>query len=494
MTVADRSMGLGLRALNRFAGSDVVDRLGVRKPAERVALPRHAATASGPRARAGRDVLRRARSLGRPARPRPPAARRACSTSRPTDEQQMLRGGVARLRGRAAAPAAAGRRAACEAPRRAARRGRRARADDARRARGAGRRDQRALRGDRGAGRRGAGPRRRGPGRRRRSRPPASRPRWRCGATPTSRRPTCRAFVGDDVPPRRSRSLEPRAAVRPVRRWRPSRAPQAGGYVLDGVKALVPRAADAELLLVAARLEDGGPALFLVEPAPAASSSRPSPAMGLRGAAHRPPAARGRRGPARRAARRRRPGGLRRVRRPRRGWPGARSPSAPARPSSTTSIPYVNERMAFGEPISHRQAVAFAVSDIAIELEGMRLATLRAAARADAGQDFAREAALARRLCATQRHADRLRGRAAARRPRLHQGAPRRALVPRPARHRRHGRRPGRLMHQPRDPQEVRPADRPGAPGRRRGPPADLAQVRPRGARRTPRSSTCSPR
>jgi alkylation response protein AidB-like acyl-CoA dehydrogenase len=62
-------------------------------------------------------------------------------------------------------------------------------------------------------------------------------------------------------------------------------------------------------------------------------------------------------------------------------------------------IPYVNERVAFGEPISHRQAVAFSISDIAIELEGLRLVTLRAAARADAGLDFAREAALARSLC-----------------------------------------------------------------------------------------------
>jgi alkylation response protein AidB-like acyl-CoA dehydrogenase len=30
-------------------------------------------------------------------------------------------------------------------------------------------------------------------------------------------------------------------------------------------------------------------------------------------------------------------------------------------------IPYVNERKAFGEPISHRQAVAFTVSNVAIE-------------------------------------------------------------------------------------------------------------------------------
>jgi alkylation response protein AidB-like acyl-CoA dehydrogenase len=65
-------------------------------------------------------------------------------------------------------------------------------------------------------------------------------------------------------------------------------------------------------------------------------------------------------------------------------------------------IPYVNERHAFGEPISHRQAVAFTVADIATELEGMRMLTLRAAALADAGAPFGRAAALARALCAAQ--------------------------------------------------------------------------------------------
>jgi hypothetical protein len=61
---------------------------------------------------------------------------------------------------------------------------------------------------------------------------------------------------------------------------------------------------------------------------------------------------------------------------------------------------YVKDRKAFGEPISNRQAVAFAVANIAIELEGLRLATYRAAARVDQGLPFAREVALARRLCA----------------------------------------------------------------------------------------------
>ena len=61
---------------------------------------------------------------------------------------------------------------------------------------------------------------------------------------------------------------------------------------------------------------------------------------------------------------------------------------------------YVNEREAFGEPISHRQSVAFMVADIAIELQAMRLLTWKAASRATRGEDFAREVALARQLCA----------------------------------------------------------------------------------------------
>ena len=35
--------------------------------------------------------------------------------------------------------------------------------------------------------------------------------------------------------------------------------------MLDGVKSLVPRAADGELLIVAAELDDRGPSLFIVE-------------------------------------------------------------------------------------------------------------------------------------------------------------------------------------------------------------------------------------
>ena len=74
--------------------------------------------------------------------------------------------------------------------------------------------------------------------------------------------------------------------------------------------------------------------------------------------------------------------------------------SAPAQAVLDYVIPYVNDRHAFGEPISHRQAVAFMVADIATELEGMRLAHPGRGGVARGrrqGQDFVRPRAAATR-------------------------------------------------------------------------------------------------
>ena len=79
-------------------------------------------------------------------------------------------------------------------------------------------------------------------------------------------------------------------------------------------------------------------------------------------------------------------------------------------------------------------------------LEGMRLTTLRAAAPGRPGQAGRARHRARPPAVRGQGRGDRLPRRPAARRPRLRQGAPRRALVPRPARGRRHGRRAARLM------------------------------------------------
>jgi alkylation response protein AidB-like acyl-CoA dehydrogenase len=63
-------------------------------------------------------------------------------------------------------------------------------------------------------------------------------------------------------------------------------------------------------------------------------------------------------------------------------------------------IQYANERTAFGEPISHRQSVAFMIADMAIEIDAMRMLILNAASLAEAGKPFHRETYLAHLLCA----------------------------------------------------------------------------------------------
>ena len=61
---------------------------------------------------------------------------------------------------------------------------------------------------------------------------------------------------------------------------------------------------------------------------------------------------------------------------------------------------YPVERKAFGEPIAYRQAVAFTVANIAIEVDALRLVVWRAAARLDEGKDASALIAQARALAA----------------------------------------------------------------------------------------------
>ena len=63
-------------------------------------------------------------------------------------------------------------------------------------------------------------------------------------------------------------------------------------------------------------------------------------------------------------------------------------------------VQYANDRIAFGEPISHRQSVAFMIADMAIEIDAMQMLIMNAASLAESGQNFHREAYLARLLCA----------------------------------------------------------------------------------------------
>lgn len=191
--------------------------------------------------------------------------------------------------------------------------------------------------------------------------------------------------------------LEPRATFEPTELDTKAEA-NGDGYSLNGTKTMVPLGLDAELVLVIAHLEGTGPAAFIVEGTPDGMTRTTESHMGL--------------GTVQLATL-----SFEQVQLPASALLGSGSFDlqrfldlsrvglcALAVGTCQAVLDYVtaycNERVAFGEPISNRQSVAFMVADIAIELEAMRLMTWRAASRAEQGLDFHQQAYLAKAFCA----------------------------------------------------------------------------------------------
>ena len=209
------------------------------------------------------------------------------------------------------------------------------------------------------------------------------------------------AFVGDAPPAAAIAIAEPRVLFDPFALQTRATHTPAGDFLLVGAKALVPRATEADLLVVAAEL-DGAPALFLVDGGTDGVDTEPEPAMGVRAAATGRISFQNVKLPASALLGGSDPQVYRElVALGRIGWCALAVGTGQAVLDYVSA--YVNERVAFGEPIATRQSVAFMVANIAIELDGLRLVTHRAAGLAETGRDFVREAALARVLAA--RHA-----------------------------------------------------------------------------------------
>jgi alkylation response protein AidB-like acyl-CoA dehydrogenase len=420
---AERGMGLGLRALNRLAGSELLDRAGVRKPLERALFQ---GTRGGFRTvGAASRAFTAASKLARPAR-QTRARTRELFDLTPDEEQQMLREAVGAFAAEQVRPAALAADAACTTPAELL-----AQTSEL----GIGvlgvpeelggvMAEQSALtgvlvaealaHGDMGIALAALAP----------GAVATALGLWGDAEQQSKYLP---AFASETPPAAALALLEPRALFSPLALQTKARRRE-GEWELSGRKALVPRAAQAELFVIAADAEGVGPALFVVESSTKGLFVEPEPAMGLRAAATgrvlledaRVPAGAllgGSEGPGASSdddgqgkgdggegGERVRPGTreayLECVQRARIAWCALAVGTAQA--VLDYAIPYVNERVAFGEPISNRQAVAFGISNIGIELEGMRLLSYRAASRADQGSEFAREAALARRLCAEQ--------------------------------------------------------------------------------------------
>jgi len=392
--LAERGMAVSLRALNRLASSGLVDRFGLREPTERLL---HGATRTSVRtaARAGRTFAA-AQKLSKPAR-QPRARRSDLFDLTPSDEQQMLRESVRDFAQQRIRPAAEQADADCAAPQALLSQANElgltmvgvpeelGGALEERSAVTSLLMSEALAQGDMGFAVAALAP----------AAVSTAISLWGDADQQGTYLPE---FVGENVPAAALALLEPRPVFDPFTLRTTARA-SGGGYVLSGVKSLVPRAADAELFVVAAELEGRGPALFVVESGTSGISVQAEPAMGIRAAATGTLTFEDVQLSGGSLLADADPNVYREcVQLGRLAWCALAVGTGQA--VLDYAIPYVNERRAFGEPISNRQAVAFTVANIAIELEGMRLATLRAASRVDQGLSFYREVTLARRLCA----------------------------------------------------------------------------------------------
>ena len=390
-------IGYAVAAMNRLAQSEILDRLGIRKQTERVVLTvtrggfRTATTAGRAFARAGKRGQAGAR---------PEAARsRGVFDLTPTEDEQLLVDAVTELAAEVVRPAAADADAACATPAQVLKAGNEiglpilgvpealGGLSDERTAMAGTLVAEALAKGDLGIAVAALA----------NGSVATALALWGTDVQQATYLP---AFTGDE-PAAAALALTEPVVVFDALAPATTATRTDDGYVLDGTKSLVPRGADAELFVVGARLAEGANALFLVEAGVAGLSVEAEPAMGLRAASLTTLSLDGVRvsdesllGS---------DGGTTYaecVRLSRLAWCALAVGTAQAVLDYVT--PYVKEREAFGEPVAHRQSVAFMVADIAIELQAMRLLTYKAAARVAAGKDASREIGLARQLCASK--------------------------------------------------------------------------------------------
>ena len=202
-------------------------------------------------------------------------------------------------------------------------------------------------------------------------------------------------FCGESFVPGSAAVLEPRWNFA-FDRMETTAKKQAGGWVLDGKKCYVPLAADAPWIVVYARDQDGVVGAFLAAAGtPGLEVEEREKNMGARGLETYELTL----ADCRLAADARLGGDalplLRRAR-------VAQSAMAVgvAKAALDYAIEYAKEREAFGSKIAQKQAIAFMLAEMAIEVDASRLLNWEAAWRLDQNEGAAREVAIAHRYAA----------------------------------------------------------------------------------------------
>ncbi|MFU8796221.1 MAG: acyl-CoA dehydrogenase family protein [Dehalococcoidia bacterium] len=210
--------------------------------------------------------------------------------------------------------------------------------------------------------------------------------------TETQKKELLPLFCGDTFRPASAALIEPRFGFNPYALSTTARA-DGDGYVLNGDKCYVPLAAEAELILVYAQQGDGVQGFIVEKGASGLSIGEREKNMGIKALATYEVSLKDCRVPADS-----RLGGQKgcdfghildcsRV-------ALAAMAVGVARAAFEYSRDYAKERVAFGEPIASRQAIAFMLAEMAIEIDATRLMAWEAAWKLDRGEDAIREASL----------------------------------------------------------------------------------------------------
>jgi alkylation response protein AidB-like acyl-CoA dehydrogenase len=166
-------------------------------------------------------------------------------------------------------------------------------------------------------------------------------------------------------------------------------------YTINGVKTFVPLADEAELFLVYAQERNRTQAFIVPTNTPGLTIGERVAMMGVRALAVHTVTLKDVRIPAGN-----RLGGLKGIRLNRlltvSHLCAAALAVGQARAAYEYALNYAKEREAFGEPIAHRQSIAFMLAEMAMEIEGVRLQVWEAAYRFDSREDATRLAALAK--------------------------------------------------------------------------------------------------
>ena len=199
-------------------------------------------------------------------------------------------------------------------------------------------------------------------------------------------------FTGERFTPGALALVEPHFRGDP---FRPATTARRDGdaYVLDGTKCLVPRLDGGDDMLVVAS-EGDTPQAFLVPRGAAGLSATPERNMGIHALPTVELELAGVEVPAGARLGGESGADLRRLVNAGRVGLGAAAVGV-ARAAYEVSLEYAKEREAFGAPIATKQAIAFKLADMAIEIDAARLLVWEAAWTLDQGADATREAALA---------------------------------------------------------------------------------------------------